>query len=426
MNTFQRLTVAGTIVLLAGAASAAPCDEVPAGFAGITAPEGHGIVIFEDEQAPRIVFAGGLELVHAGLAPLAGAFVSGMPTGAQGGAIAIASGDGSASFRSIEVAIDGDRVDVKLNGERVPPERIRRESNRIVILDERGAEVTSIPMTMGPGGAHGGVVASQPLQLHARSGGTARAVVGGAAGGTAIASAGGSAGGASDIVIQDPWGQPLVMIGIVMDRPDEALQHHLGVDPDAVSVLTEVIKGLPADRAGLQRFDVVTAIDHQAPASPKEIRRALAEREPGSEVLLTVRRGAKELNFEVELEAYDPARMRGAQAETKHMWTRSLPVDPAEIQKLIEESMKDHYRSSLRFAPGEESEGMLFHVIPQAVPVPPAPPVPPSPGMPGDAPRAADRPADQLAERMNAIERRMDEMNARLERLLQRLERSSD
>jgi membrane-associated protease RseP (regulator of RpoE activity) len=67
-------------------------------------------------------------------------------------------------------------------------------------------------------------------------------------------------------------------------------------------VVTLVVEGSPADEAGLREGDVIAAIDGESLASPQQLSDAIAERQPGDQVTLTVSRsGDGEREIEVTL-----------------------------------------------------------------------------------------------------------------------------
>jgi putative serine protease PepD len=77
-----------------------------------------------------------------------------------------------------------------------------------------------------------------------------------------------------------------LIAGRAIERPFLGVQ--LGESDDGAQVAA-VTDGSPADRAGLQQGDVITEVEGE-PATADDVRRAVAEREPGDELELTVRR----------------------------------------------------------------------------------------------------------------------------------------
>jgi hypothetical protein len=102
------------------------------------------------------------------------------------------------------------------------------------------------------------------------------------------------------------------MIGAGLGGVSEELAHHLGLEPAAAAkatMLTSVMKDLPAGVAGLERFDVIVAVNGSDDASPDALREALRNAEPGSKVTLGVRRGAETKTVECTVAAFDGAKL---------------------------------------------------------------------------------------------------------------------
>lgn len=103
--------------------------------------------------------------------------------------------------------------------------------------------------------------------------------------------------------------EPKVMVGINQGVPGPALRYHLNIADDQPCILIEkVIKGLPADRAGLHRYDVVVKADGKH-ADDGVLRKLLAEKEPGQSVTFEVIRKGKPIQLKVELQAYDGSKL---------------------------------------------------------------------------------------------------------------------
>jgi S1-C subfamily serine protease len=66
-------------------------------------------------------------------------------------------------------------------------------------------------------------------------------------------------------------------------------------------VIRRVLDDSPASASGLQQGDVITAIDGEAVESPQALREAIAEREPGDTIALTVYRPSDEESREVQV-----------------------------------------------------------------------------------------------------------------------------
>lgn len=122
---------------------------------------------------------------------------------------------------------------------------------------------------------------------------------------------------------------PRVMIGITMATAEEARADlPEGVDPQQATVVTRVVKDLPADKAGLKDGDVIVRVDGKTPAAPDDIRRAIRERGPGEEVRLTVVRDRQEKEISVRLEAFDAEKLGSPRAWIER-WRSGEAAPPA-------------------------------------------------------------------------------------------------
>jgi S1-C subfamily serine protease len=74
----------------------------------------------------------------------------------------------------------------------------------------------------------------------------------------------------------------------------------------AGAVISEVVPGGPADSAGLQVGDIVTAVDAQATRSMTDLAATIRGHQPGDEVVLDVIRNGETINLTVTLAARTP------------------------------------------------------------------------------------------------------------------------
>ncbi len=115
---------------------------------------------------------------------------------------------------------------------------------------------------------------------------------------TAFASPG--SGGVS-VTSSDPNApQPKVWMGVNLADPSEALESQLQIEGGAVVV--NVVKDSPAAQAGVQRFDVITAVDGQPIInSTADVVRVLSNYEPGATVRVDLVRKAAPVSIHVTL-----------------------------------------------------------------------------------------------------------------------------
>ena len=102
---------------------------------------------------------------------------------------------------------------------------------------------------------------------------------------------------------------PNVMLGIRMAFAGPAISKHLGVHEYNSTLVTYVAPDTPAQKAGLEDWDVITKVNGSSDASPKAIRAILRSSEPGDKIVFHVRRGQESSDITVQLEAADHARM---------------------------------------------------------------------------------------------------------------------
>lgn len=166
---------------------------------------------------------------------------------------------------------DGKVTSVERNGKKVDPENIRRKGDRIEILDD-GKVVYSFSI-----GDSGDVwVEGTP--------GTEGKV------------------GKWSVVQAEP---PKAMIGVQLGEPDGMLLGHFGLEPGEATLITGVYEGFPADKAGLEPYDIVVAVDGKTPAGQSDLREALRSKSAGDKVELTVIHRGERKKVEVKLVKYD-------------------------------------------------------------------------------------------------------------------------
>ena len=80
-------------------------------------------------------------------------------------------------------------------------------------------------------------------------------------------------------------------IGVQVQEITKELAERLGLDSTAGALVAEVGEGTPAERAGIERGDVILEVNRQPIESPAAFSKAVRSAEPGKSVLLLVRSG---------------------------------------------------------------------------------------------------------------------------------------
>jgi S1-C subfamily serine protease len=99
-----------------------------------------------------------------------------------------------------------------------------------------------------------------------------------------------------------------------MDQPffeSERFVFPPDTDVEQGAVVMRIAEGSPADEAGLQQGDIITAINGEPVESPGDLTNAVAEREPGDKITLTIHRSGEE-EQEIEVTLAENADQEGA------------------------------------------------------------------------------------------------------------------
>jgi len=237
-----------------------------------------------------------------------------------------------------EIRIVDGKVTAKINGKKVPADRVVQDKDGVKVLDEDGNVVQRF-VIMTPGGA--------PGQWSAIGGGGAGRV-------------------APRVTVKDApqWspmeGQPKVMLGINMASPGEALNKNYGLEPGAAILIDKVIDGLAADRAGIRENDIVTEIDGKKPATPEALRDALKDKKPGDIVTFTVLRKGGNRAIRVKLDAFDADKLAPLMApKAGDEWAPDANNAQEDMQRRLEEQFRSGQWRGLAQR-GEGGNTMVF------------------------------------------------------------------
>ena len=196
--------------------------------------------------------------------------------------------------------IDGE-ITVKVNGKEIPADRIKHEDGRVIILDEDGTEMALGNLWIGDDDEHG--IMPWVMRFH---------------------DAQGNEGIADSLRLffdhdfdfefdGDIFEPPKVMLGVQLAPPGEALEIHLRLDPDSATMISRVYEGLAADEAGLEKYDIIVAINGDTPVDQEKIRGVLSDREPGDEITLTIIHQGKKRKINVQLQEYSAQQLHKLQ-----------------------------------------------------------------------------------------------------------------
>jgi Do/DeqQ family serine protease len=105
------------------------------------------------------------------------------------------------------------------------------------------------------------------------------------------------------------------MLGVTIQSVDADLASSLDLPAARGAIVTSVARGGPAEKAGLKRGDVITAVNKQPVADNNNLRNVVASMAPGATVEVTAVRNGRDQKFQVAL-AELPERERPETEET--------------------------------------------------------------------------------------------------------------
>jgi serine protease Do len=128
------------------------------------------------------------------------------------------------------------------------------------------------------------------------------------------------------------------MLGVTIQPVTSDIARSLGLQQVRGALVNSVNAGGPAEKAGIQRGDVITAVNGQAIVDGNELRNQVSQLQPGSSAKLTVLRGGREHTFTVTLAelqraSNEPAE-RGEQADSTGFGMSVAPLTRENAREL--------------------------------------------------------------------------------------------
>lgn len=244
---------------------------------------------------------------------------------------------------TVELRVEDGKYSAKLNGKDVPKDRIVREDDGVRVLDKDGKTAATFQIS-GDGGRT--MVFGQPPKAPKAP---------------KAPRAGGEGGAWTPLQMQPalPANPPKVMLGIIMDSPPEELLKNYSIKDGEAILITRVMDGLPADKAGLRENDLITEIDGKKPIDQDLLREVLRTKEPGDTIEFTVLRKGGDKSIRVSLGKYDPEKLGST------TWN----MDPHEggsdaYRKAAEEAMRQALKDGRQWQtftmPGDGAQGFIM------------------------------------------------------------------
>ncbi len=140
-------------------------------------------------------------------------------------------------------------------------------------------------------------------------------------------------------------------IGIGMRPVDENVAERFGLDRPRGVRIDQVIKDSPAEKAGLKPLDIILKLDGKETNKSNEIQNAVALKNPGDEVVLTIFRDGKERDVRVKLGQRDTGKETVQEAGDDEM--PELGISVIDLDNSV--------RSELRL--GRDDQGVVVSVV---------------------------------------------------------------
>lgn len=341
--------------------------------------------------------------------------LEGAAQGSGSSTILMSESDGTTKY---EVEVRNGKATAKIDGKKVPARRVRHADGRVEILGTDGEVLKTF------------VVGEAPLAPAVRGQRGMRGVIAPRSPFTPVAPM-----APEPPVLMEMMSPPKTMLGIRMD--DES---------QGEVVLTEVIEGLPAAKAGLEAGDALVSVAGKPIREVKDIREAIKEKDAGDKVEVVVRRDDEEKKFQVTLEAWNDKSLYKAE-ELPGTWAETIRgfgqagEDTGKLAAEAREALKKALADIERSAAKSQFDESWSEAMRQAMKAleetgngtqrwlrsfsaPSAPQARIYTTRPGQGSLFVTPRADgEMDERLEAMSRRLEEMSARLEKLTEALEK---
>ena len=136
-----------------------------------------------------------------------------------------------------------------------------------------------------------------------------------------------------------PTQHPPVMLGIQMGPIDEDTADELDIDTEDGIQVMQVLDGLPADKAGLRKDDIILKVDGHKSASPAMLGDLLKNKKPGEKLKLRINRDGKEKTITLKLAPWDSEAL-GIGEQQMQMLQLGNGSGDRDIQELLERIQK--------------------------------------------------------------------------------------
>lgn len=204
----------------------------------------------------------------------------------------------------------GKVVSAAIDGEELPPDRIVMDDASIRLLDEHGNTAFESARVRGSGLAYATGGGQQFYELAAMN-------------------------------------EKRPMIGVTLSDVGDALAGQLGIDPLKAVVISGVSEGMPAEKAGLRKFDIIVEIDGKKDASAGNLSSAIRAKKVGDPILLGLLREGKPIEVKVVVGEGSPANVfeiDPAGEDVELQWMGQAGDSKALVERIAREAREQAVR----------------------------------------------------------------------------------
>jgi serine protease Do len=130
-------------------------------------------------------------------------------------------------------------------------------------------------------------------------------------------------------------------IGIALQPLTKDLAHSFGLDRVEGALVADVNRDSPAEKGGIQRGDIILAINSQPISTPGSLRNTVAMSKPGSKVTFTILRNNKKIDLPITVGAFpSEGLVAESSVETNHLGLEVENLTPELASRLGYQNMQ--------------------------------------------------------------------------------------
>lgn len=142
-------------------------------------------------------------------------------------------------------------------------------------------------------------------------------------------------------------------LGVYMQDVDENLAKHIKLKKPYGVIITDVVKGSPADKAGLKAGDVIIKVDDREIKNSLQLRSYIQSKAPGENVEITIIRDGKEKTLKATLGSADKWMSMTKDSEKAQSDDVGITVEERDGKVVVVDVKKGSVAESVGIEPGD-------------------------------------------------------------------------